>query len=52
MGIFTFLINKRIDTLKKRFDDVNRKLDKIEEDIRELRHLLYKALGEPTKPQS
>lgn len=51
MGIFMFLINKRIDTFERRFDDVNRRLDKIEEDIREIRQLLYKVLGEPTKPQ-
>ena len=56
MGIFMLLINKRIDTLEKRFDDVNRqfddvnrRLDKIEEDIRELRQLLYRALGTETK---
>ncbi len=49
MGIFMFLINKRIDSLEKRFDDVNRRLDKIEEDIREIRQLIYKFIGEPTK---
>ncbi len=56
MGIFMFLINKRIDSLEKRFDDtnrrfddVNRRLDKIEEDIREIRQLIYKSMGEPTK---
>ncbi len=49
MGIFMFLINKRIDSLEKRFDDVNRRLDKIEEDIREIRQLIYKSTGEPTK---
>ena len=56
MGIFMFLINKRIDTLERRFDDVNRRfddvnrrLDKLEDDIREIRQLLYKALGEPSK---
>jgi len=48
MGIFMFPINKRIDSLEKRFDDVNRRLDKLEEDIREIRQLLYKALGEPS----
>ncbi len=49
MGIFMFLINKRIDSLEKRFDDVNRRLDKIEEDIREIRQLIYKSMGEPSK---
>ncbi len=49
MGIFMFLINKRINSLEKRFDDVNRRLDKIEEDIREIRQLIYKSMVEPTK---
>jgi uncharacterized protein YoxC len=31
--------------LNKRIDDVNRRLDKIEEDIREIRQLFYKFFG-------
>ena len=54
MGIFMFLINKRIDTLEtsvnKRLDSIDRRIDKLEEDIREIRQLLYKVLGEP-RPQ-
>jgi uncharacterized protein YoxC len=35
--------------LNKRIDDVNRRLDKIEEDIREIRQLLYKFFEVPKK---
>jgi len=35
--------------LNKRIDDVNRRLDKIEEDIREIRQLLYKFFEIPKK---
>jgi len=53
MGIFMFLINKRIDTLEmsvnKRLDSIERRIDRLEEDIREIRQLLYKVLGEPSK---
>ena len=56
MSIFMFLINKRIDSVEKRIDDlrqdiekrfdyINKRLDKLEEDIREIRQLLYKVLG-------
>ncbi|WP_457601442.1 hypothetical protein [Hydrogenivirga sp.] len=55
MGIFMFLINKRIDTLElslnKRLDTIEKRIDKLEEDIRELRQLLYRALGEPSKKE-
>ena len=50
MGIFMFLINKRIDTLEtalnKRLDTIEKRIDKLEDDIREMRQLLYRALGE------
>jgi uncharacterized protein YoxC len=35
--------------LNKRIDDVNRGLDKIEEDIREIRQLFYKFFEVPKK---
>ena len=35
--------------LNKRIDDVNRRLDKIEEDIREIRQLFYKFFEIPKK---
>jgi uncharacterized protein YoxC len=35
--------------LNKRIDDVNRRLDKIEEDIREIRQLFYKFFEVPKK---
>jgi flagellar capping protein FliD len=48
MGIFAFLLNRRIDSVDKRIDDlrqdIDRRLGKIEEDIREIRQLLYKVL--------
>ena len=53
MSIFMFLMNKRIDDLR---EDMNRRFEKVEEDIRELkqemkeiRELLYKVLGAPAK---
>ena len=53
MGIFMFLVNKRIDTLEtslnKRLDGIEKRIDRLEDDIREIRQLLYKALGEPSK---
>ena len=60
MSIFMFLINKRIDSVEKRIDDlrqdiekrfdyINKRLDKLEEDIREIRQLLYKVLGVESK---
>ena len=35
--------------LNKRIDDFNRRLDKIEEDIREIRQLFYKFFEVPKK---
>ena len=60
MSIFVFLINKRIESIEKRFDDVNKRIDdlrkdmdyrfeKLEQDMREIRELLYKVLGTETK---
>ena len=39
ISIVANLLNKRIDDLRQ---DINRRLDKIEEDIREIRQLFYK----------
>ena len=60
MSFFMFLINKRIDSVEKRIDDLrqdierrfdytNKRLDKLEEDTREIRQLLYKVLGVENK---
>jgi len=57
MGIFVLLLNKRIDDLRH---DVDKRLDKIEEDIKDFKRevnerlnrmeeILYKALGEEAK---
>ncbi len=55
MGIFMLLMNKRIDDLRqdmdRRFEDVNRRLDKLEEEIKEIRQLLYKVLGTEIKKE-
>ncbi|MEO0224229.1 MAG: hypothetical protein ABIL76_03950 [candidate division WOR-3 bacterium] len=42
IGIVANLLNKRID-------DINRRLDKLEEDIREIRQILYKIFETPKK---
>ena len=63
MAIFMFLINRQIDMLSKRIDsiekriddlreDVNRRFDKLEQDVREIRQLLYKVLGTEVKRDS
>lgn len=44
IGIVTNLLNKRIDDLRQ---DVDRRLDRLEQDIREIRQLLYKAFELP-----
>ncbi|QID32818.1 hypothetical protein [Pampinifervens florentissimum] len=60
LGLVAGLINKRIDDTNKRIDetskridelkaDVSRRFDKIEEEIREIRQLLYKFLEVPQK---
>ncbi len=57
LALTASLINKRIDDLRtdlsKRIDrleeDTNRRFNELKEDIREVRQLLYKLIGEPTK---
>jgi len=46
ISIVANLLNKRIDDLRQ---DVNRRLDKIEEDVREIRQLFYKFFEIPKK---
>jgi hypothetical protein len=46
ISIVANLLNKRIDDLRQ---DINRRLDKIEEDIREIRQLFYKFFEIPKK---
>ncbi|MCX8076638.1 MAG: hypothetical protein N3C57_06355 [Aquificaceae bacterium] len=46
IGIAVTLPNKRIDDLRQ---DVDKRLDRIEQDIREIRQLLYKVLEVPHK---
>lgn len=55
MGIVASLLNKRIDDLRQ---DIDRRFDKIEQDVRELRQdireirqLLYKAFEVPHKEE-
>ncbi len=53
LGLVAGLINKRIEDTNKRIDDlkvdINKRLDRIEEGIREIRQLLYKFLEVPQK---
>jgi len=53
LGLVAGLINKRIEDTNKRIDDlkvdINKRLDRIEEEIREIRQLLYKFLEVPQK---
>ncbi len=53
LGLVAGLINKRIEDTNKRMDDlkvdINKRLDRIEEEIREIRQLLYKFLEVPQK---
>ncbi|WPM32477.1 hypothetical protein IAE16_02090 [Hydrogenobacter sp. T-2] len=60
LGLVAGLINKRIEDTNKRIDetnkridelkaDVNRRFDKVEDEIREIRQLLYKFLEVPQK---
>ncbi len=60
IGLVAGLINKRIEDTNKRIDetnkridelkaDVNRRFDKVEDEIREIRQLLYKFLEVPQK---
>jgi len=47
------LLNKRIDDLRqdmdRRFVDVDRRLDRMEQDIKEITQLLYKVFEVPHK---
>ncbi len=53
LGLVAGLLNKRIEDTNKRIDDlkvdINKRLDRIEEEIREIRQLLYKFLEVPQK---
>ncbi|QID32819.1 hypothetical protein [Pampinifervens florentissimum] len=53
LGLVAGLLNKRIEDTNKRMDDlkvdINKRLDRIEEEIREIRQLLYKFLEVPQK---
>ncbi|MEJ7619557.1 MAG: hypothetical protein WKI46_01895 [Aquificaceae bacterium] len=60
LGLVAGLINRRIEDTNKRIDetnkridelkaDVNRRFDKVEDEIREIRQLLYKFLEVPQK---
>ncbi len=53
LGLVAGLINKRIEDTNKRIDDlkmdINKRLDRIEEETREIRQLLYKFLEVPQK---
>jgi hypothetical protein len=46
ISIVANLLNKRIDDLRQ---GINRRLDKIEEDVREIRQLFYKFFEVPKK---
>ncbi len=53
LGLVAGLLNKRIEDTNKRMDDlkmdINKRLDRIEEEIREIRQLLYRFLEVPQK---
>ncbi|WP_461829676.1 hypothetical protein, partial [Aquifex sp.] len=66
MSIFMLLINKQIDTVNKRIDDLRQDMDRrfeklerdvdqkfleLKEEIREIRQLLYKVLGTEIKKE-
>ncbi|ADO46030.1 hypothetical protein Hydth_1647 [Hydrogenobacter thermophilus TK-6] len=48
IGIVANLLNKRIDDLRQ---DMDRRLDRLEQDIREIRQLLYKAFEAPHREE-
>ncbi|GBC88626.1 MAG: hypothetical protein KNN13_06555 [Hydrogenobacter thermophilus] len=48
IGIVANLLNKRIDDLRQ---DMDRRLDRLEQDIREIRQLLYKLFEVPHKEE-
>jgi hypothetical protein len=47
------LLNKRIDDLRqdinRRFEDTDKRLDRMEQDVREIRQILYKIFEIPRK---
>jgi len=45
---YAFLLNKRIDDLR---EDLNRRMDRLEDDIKDIRMLLYKVLEVPHKEE-
>ncbi|MEO0224097.1 MAG: hypothetical protein ABIL76_03275 [candidate division WOR-3 bacterium] len=47
-SLFVF-ISIVANLLNKRIDDINRRLDKLEDDIREIRQILYKIFETPKK---
>ncbi|WP_340690486.1 hypothetical protein [Hydrogenobacter thermophilus] len=48
IGIVANLLNKRIDDLRQ---DMDRRLDRLEQDIREIRQLLYKVFETPHREE-
>ncbi len=46
-----FGISSFMAIFMRRFDSIEKRINKLEEDIREIGQLLYRALGEPTKPE-
>jgi hypothetical protein len=53
ISIVSNLLNKRIDDLRqdinRRFEDTNKRLDRMEQDVREIRQILYKIFEIPRK---
>jgi hypothetical protein len=53
ISIVSNLLNKRIDDLRqdinRRFEDTNKRLDRMELDVREIRQILYKIFEIPRK---
>ena len=63
MSIFVFLINRQIDMVNRRIDSVEKRIDdlrkdmdyrfeRLEQEIKEIRELLYKVLGTEAKKES
>jgi hypothetical protein len=53
ISIVSNLLNKRIDDLRqdinRRFEDTNKRLERMEQDVREIRQILYKIFEIPRK---
>ena len=53
ISIVANLLNKRIDDLRqdinRRFEDTDKRLDRMEQDVREIRQILYKIFEIPRK---